>query len=81
MTLSKLKVMKAYYTVELIKFIARRRFPNTIVLDKGTVYKSGKPVGRVENRVIWTFNLGGASWWRGFQERFVGMVKHYLKKL
>lgn len=48
---------------------------------QGDIYKSGKPVGCVENRVIWTFNLDGASWWRGFQERFVGMVKHYLKKL
>ena len=61
--------------------MAGRAFPKAIVSGKGTVYKSRKPVQCVQKGVIWKFNLDGASWWRGFQERLVGMVKHTLKKL
>ena len=35
----------------------------------------------VERGITWRFNLDGVSWWGGFWERLVSMVKSCLKKL
>ena len=64
------------------QFIARRGCPKKIISDNGTVFKSqDSQLFCSEWGITWKFSLDGDSWWGGFWERLVGMVKKCLKKL
>ena len=63
------------------KFIARRGCPGEVLCDNGTVFTSQETQEFASNRNIsWKFNLTNASWYGGFWERLVSVVKRCLKK-
>lgn len=75
----------------LRRFIARRGRPKTIYSDNGTNFVGTENLLKkldwdqiatetsVE-RIIWKFNPPTVSWWGGFWERLVGVVKQLLRK-
>ena len=70
------------FTNNIKKLIARRGFPNIIISNNGTVFKSqDSQLFSSEWGIPWKFNLNGAPWWGGFWERLVGMVKKVFEKV
>ena len=70
-----------YFVYSLRKFISRRGCPRKILTDNGTVFTSQETQKFATNRNIeWQFSLFNASWYGGFWERLVSIVKRCLKK-
>ena len=77
----------------LKEFVARRGCPQTIVSDNGkTFVATGKWLSVLKKNhslanymgalnIKWRFNLARASWWGGFFERLVGIMKRGLSKV
>ena len=79
------------------RFVARRGLPSKIYSDNGTTFvSSAKSIATVisgktnDNALIdiclkynisWDFIVPKASWWGGFYERMVGLVKRCLRKI
>ena len=66
----------------LKRFQGRRGIPSLTVSDNGKTFKD-KKVQRyaLENSIIWKFNVPRASFWGGFFEIMVKLVKRCLKKI
>ena len=72
--------------------VTRRGAPSLIISDNAKTFKAtarwlksiykDKRVQEFlqEQKIDWKFNLSRASWWGGFFERMVGVVKNTLKK-
>ena len=76
----------------LRRFIARRGRPKTIYSDNGTNFVGTDNCFEKLNweqiratcsvdRIEWRFNPPSASWWGGFWERMVGVLKQILRKV
>lgn len=76
----------------LRRFIARRGRPKTIYSDNGTNFVGTENMfNRLDwekiitdcsvDRISWRFNPPTASWWGGFWERLVGVLKQILRKV
>ena len=66
----------------LKRFIGRRGFPGLIISDNGTTSKDAKVKKfTLERNIEWKFNVPTASWWGGFFEICVKLVKRCLKKV
>ncbi|GBM41892.1 hypothetical protein AVEN_13614-1 [Araneus ventricosus] len=74
------------YLMAFRRFIARRGRPRTVYSDNGTNFRGTynelstvdwKKVVREANinRILWKFNPPTASWWGGFRERLVRVIK------
>ena len=64
------------------RFIGRRGFPGLIISDNGTTFKDAKVKKfTLERNIEWKFNVPTASWWGGFFEICVKLVKRCLKKV
>ena len=60
----------------LKRFIERRGFPGLIISDNGTTFKDAKVKKfTLERNIQWKFNVPTASWWGGFFEICVKLVK------
>eukprot|EP00794_Sanderia_malayensis_P006668 gene6668-biopygen5443 len=76
----------------LKSLVARRGTPSVIISDNAKTFKATAKWLRSihkdkkteefsqDQKIDWRFNLSRASWWGGFFERMVGMVKSTLKK-
>ena len=66
----------------LKRFQGRRGIPSLTVSDNGKTFKD-KKVQRyaLENNITWKFNVPRASFWGGFFEVMVKLVKRCLKKI
>ena len=66
----------------LKRFFGRRGLPNLFISDNGKTFKDGKVKKFVLNlNIDWKFNVPTASWWGGFFEICVKLVKRCLKKV
>ena len=66
----------------LKRFIGRRGIPSIVVSDNGKTFCDSKVQNFVTQRnVVWKFNVPTASWWGGFFEICVKLVKRSLKKV
>ncbi|KAL9975369.1 hypothetical protein ACROYT_G012524 [Oculina patagonica] len=66
----------------LKRFFFRRGLPNLFISDNGKTFKDGKVKKFVLNlNIDWKFNVPTASWWGGFFEICVKLVKRCLKKV
>ena len=79
------------------RFVSRRGLPSKIYSDNGTTFvSSAKSIATVisgktndnalidiclEHGITWDFIVPRASWWGGFYERMVGLVKKCLRKV
>lgn len=74
------------------RFIARRGRPKIMYSDNGTNFKGTDNAfetldwDKIERetsvqRITWRFNPPTASWWGGFFERLIGLVKTLLRKV
>ena len=79
------------------RFVARRGTPSVIYTDNGTTFTSASKliasrISGLENadaldefcqgrQIRWDFIVPRASWWGGFYERMVGLVKCSLKRV
>ncbi|XP_065054025.1 uncharacterized protein LOC135682870 [Rhopilema esculentum] len=67
----------------LKRLIGRRGIPSLIVSDNGKTFKDAKVHSFIHSRRVqfeWKFNVPLASWWGGFFEICVRLVKRCLKK-
>lgn len=87
MSLSTASFMQA-----LRRFIARRGRPKTIYSDNGTNFVgTDNAFSRLDftkiaeesavQRITWRFNPPTGSWWGGFWERLIGILKPLLRKV
>ena len=76
--------------------MSRRGVPECIISDNAKIFKAGaQELQTMKNQVLkpneskqfiadhnitWKFITERAPWWGGFYERFVGLVKKFLKK-
>ncbi|KAF2890893.1 hypothetical protein ILUMI_15280, partial [Ignelater luminosus] len=76
----------------LRRFVARRGRPKTIYTDNGTNFCGAKNAFAKLNwtkvqdyasvrRITWYFNPPTASWWGGFWERLIEVLKRLLRKI
>ena len=66
----------------LKRFFGRRGIPNLFISDNGKTFKDSEVQKFVLNKNIdWNFNVPTASWWGGFFEICVKLVKRCLKKV
>ena len=66
----------------LRRFFGRRGLPTLFTSDNGKTFKDAEVKKFVLNRNIdWKFNVPTASWWGGFFEICVKLVKRCLKKV
>lgn len=76
----------------LRRFVARRGRPQVIYSDNGTNFRGTENAFATLNwdqimretsvqRIIWRFNPPTASWWGGFFERLIGVVKQLLRRV
>ena len=64
------------------RFKSRRGIPALVVSDNGRTFKDRKVKAfLLRDRVEWRFNVPCASWWGGFFEICVKLVKKSLKKI
>ena len=59
--------------IAMRQFLARKRFPETFIFDN---FKSFKFLRN--NKIEWKFILDRSTWWGGFYERLVKVVKDSL---
>ncbi|GBM35741.1 hypothetical protein AVEN_108944-1 [Araneus ventricosus] len=73
------------------RFIARRGRPSIVYCDNGSNFIDASNYLKLVNwteiaqfssirRIQWLFNLPTASWWGGFWERLVGVMKQILRR-
>ena len=66
----------------LKRFKSRRGIPALVVSDNGRTFKDRKVKAfLLQDRIEWRFNVPRASWWGGFFEMCVKLVKKSLKKI
>ena len=66
----------------LKRFFGRRGIPNLFTSDNGKTFKDSEVQKFVLNKNIdWNFKVPTASWWSGFFEICVKLVKRCLKKV
>ena len=66
----------------LKRFFGRRGIPNLFIQDNRKTFKDSEVQKFVLNKNInWNFNVPTASWWGGFFEICVKLVKRCLKKV
>ena len=66
----------------LKRFFGRRGIPNLFIQDNRKTFKDSEVQKLVLNKNInWNFNVPTASWWGGFFEICVKLVKRCLKKV
>ena len=66
----------------LRRFFGRRGLPTLLISDNRKTFKDAEVKKFVLNRNIdWKFNVPTASWWGGFFEICVKLVKRCLKKV
>ena len=65
----------------LRRFKGRRGIPALVVSDIGQTFKDSKVKAfLLQERITWNFNVPRGSWWRGFFEIIVKLVKRCLRK-
>ena len=80
------------FMLALRRFIARRGRPHTIYSDNGTNFVGlENHLSEIDwsliqeytaiDRIRWKFNPPTASWWGGWWERLIGIVKNILKRI
>lgn len=73
------------------RFVSRRGRPKIVYSDNGTNFVGTENLLRkldwdcsgksfAAERIIWKFNPPTASWWGGFWERLIGLLKQLLRK-
>ncbi|GBM76251.1 hypothetical protein AVEN_105431-1 [Araneus ventricosus] len=73
------------------RFIARRGRPRTVYSDNGTNFRGGydelstlyweKSMREANiNEILWKFNSPSSSWWGGFWEWLVRVIKELLRR-
>ena len=68
--------------IRVLKRFFGRGLPNLFISDNGKTFKDGKVKKFVLNlNIDWKFNVPTASWWGGFFEICVKLVKRCLKKV
>ena len=66
----------------LKRFQGRRGIPCLVVSDNGSTFKDRNVQNyALGNNIVWRFNVPRASWWGGFFEIMVKLVKRCLKKV
>ena len=66
----------------LRRFFGRRGLPTLLISDNGQTFQDAEVKKFVLNRNIdWKFNVPTASWWGGFFEVYVKLVKRCLEKV
>ena len=66
----------------LRQFLARKRFPETFITDNFKSFKSFILKKFLQNNKIdWKFISDRSTWWGGFYERLVNVVKDSLRKV
>jgi len=66
----------------LRRFFGRRGLPTLLISDNRKTFKDAEVKKFVLNRNIdWKFNVPTASWWGGFFDVCVKLVKRCLKKV
>lgn len=64
------------------RFIARRGLPSVVISDNGRTFHDTKVKNfSTQRNISWKFNVPAASWWGGFFEICVKLVKRSLKKV
>ena len=66
----------------LRRFKGRRGIPALVVSDNGQTFKDSKVKAfLLQERITWNFNVPRGSWWGGFFEIIVKLVKRCLRKI
>ena len=64
------------------RFMGRRGIPSVVVSDNGRTFRDSKLKNLcLQRNISWKFNAPRASWWGGFFEICVKLVKKSLKKV
>ncbi|KAK3750791.1 hypothetical protein QZH41_006585 [Actinostola sp. cb2023] len=66
----------------LKRFIGRRGLPSFVISDNGTTFRDSRIQRYVATiGIVWKFNVPAASWWGGFFEICVKLMKKCLRKV
>jgi hypothetical protein len=80
------------FLLAMQRFVSRRGFPSILVSDNAKTFISSSiflesirsstatVTYLAENRLKWVFNCSRASWWGGWFERLIGLIKDLMRK-